>query len=48
MCYLKEDQSEFLDERRMTDVAKKHCEFIGFPVPVEGLRLMRSMADLPS
>merc|ERR1712196_593022 len=29
---LKEDQSEFLEERRLKDLVKKHSEFIGFPV----------------
>merc|ERR1712187_825105 len=31
ICYLKEDQSEFLEERRLKDLVKKHSEFIGFP-----------------
>ena len=26
---LKEDQSEFLEERRLKDLVKKHSEFIG-------------------
>merc|ERR1711959_446777 len=29
---LKEDQSEFLEERRLKDLVKKHSEFIGFPI----------------
>merc|ERR1712110_1141279 len=32
ICYLKEDQSEFLEERRLNDLVKKHSEFIGFPI----------------
>merc|ERR1712051_641777 len=32
ICYLKEDQSEFLEERRLKDLLKKHSEFIGFPI----------------
>merc|ERR1712151_855659 len=32
ICYLKEDQSEFLEERRLEDLVKKHSEFIGFPI----------------
>ena len=30
ICYLKEDMSEFLEERRLKDLVKKHSEFIGF------------------
>merc|ERR1712051_938295 len=26
------DQSEFLEERRLKDLVKKHSEFIGFPI----------------
>merc|ERR1711872_832715 len=32
ICYLKEDQTEFLEERRLKDLVKKHSEFIGFPI----------------
>merc|ERR1712187_818531 len=32
VCHLKEDQSEFLEERRLKDLVKKHYEFIGFPI----------------
>merc|ERR1712012_51506 len=32
ICYLKEDQSEFLEERRLKDLVKKHSEFIVFPI----------------
>merc|ERR1712113_1292770 len=32
ICYLKEDQSEFLEERRLKDLVKKHSKFIGFPI----------------
>jgi len=28
----KEDQQEFLEERRLKDLVKKHSEFIGFPI----------------
>merc|ERR1712167_341742 len=32
ICHLKEDQTEFLEERRLKDLVKKHSEFIGFPI----------------
>merc|ERR1712098_997128 len=32
ICTLKEDQTEFLEERRLKDLVKKHSEFIGFPI----------------
>jgi len=32
ILHLKEDQSEFVEERRLKDLIKKHSEFIGFPI----------------
>merc|ERR1712048_1500631 len=32
ICHLKEDQTEFLEERRLKDLVKKRSEFIGFPI----------------
>merc|ERR1712187_757850 len=32
VCHLKEDQTEFLEERRLKDLVKKHSEFIVFPI----------------
>jgi molecular chaperone HtpG len=29
---MKEAQQEFLEERRLKDLVKKHSEFIGFPI----------------
>merc|ERR1711862_578710 len=30
--HMKEDMSEYLEERRIKDLVKKHSEFIGFPI----------------
>lgn len=32
MLTMKEDQQEFLEERKLKDLVKKHSEFIGFPI----------------
>merc|ERR1711910_179053 len=35
ILYMKEDQLDFLDEKKVQDVIKKHSQFIGYPISLQ-------------
>merc|ERR1711881_354281 len=35
VLHFKEDQTDFLDEKKVTDIIKKHSQFIGYPISLE-------------
>merc|ERR1711998_369075 len=42
---LKEDMKEYLEERRLKDLVKKHSEFIGFPIKLYGEKTTEKEVD---
>ncbi|KAL0280218.1 UNVERIFIED_CONTAM: hypothetical protein PYX00_001582 [Menopon gallinae] len=45
VLHIKEDQTEFLEERKIKDIVKKHSQFIGYPIKLVVERERQKKAD---
>lgn len=43
ILHLKEDQTEYLEERRIKEIVKKHSQFIGYPITLFVSTSIRSL-----
>ena len=35
ILYLKEDQVDYIDEKKIKEIVKKHSQFIGYPIRLQ-------------
>uniref|UniRef100_A0A4W4FWG9 Histidine kinase/HSP90-like ATPase domain-containing protein n=1 Tax=Electrophorus electricus TaxID=8005 RepID=A0A4W4FWG9_ELEEL len=48
VLYLKEDQTEYIEEKRVKEVVKKHSQFIGYPITLFVSEMLEEPSSTPA